>query len=388
MNYDFDRVIDRRGTNSAKWDVPAGQLPMWVADMDFAAAPEIIAALRARLDHGVLGYSEVSPRWRRAVADWWYHRHDWAVQPDWLTFCVGVVPALSSLTRTLTEPGSKVVIQAPVYHLFKNCVRNSGRVPVSNDLVYRQGGYQIDWKDLAVKLADPDTHLMFLCNPQNPTGNVWSAEQLARLGQLAAANDVVVVADEIHCDLTMPGVSYTPFASVNQVNADIAVTLVAPTKAFNIAGVQSAAVITANPALRATVEAGLTRDELTEPNAFAIEATVAAFTQGKAWLDQCRVYIRRNKERLESFIAAELPELTVVPSQAMYLLWIDCARLTKDTTELCDFLRQTTGLYVNPGGMYGKKAKRFIRINIGCPARTLEDGLTRLKTGVQAWQAR
>jgi len=388
MKYDFDSVINRRGTNAAKWDVPASQLPMWVADMDFRAAPEIIAALQARLDHGVFGYTDTPDTWRQAIADWWYYRHGWAVQPDWLTFCTGVVPALSSLTRTLAEPGANVVIQAPVYHLFDICIRNSGRVPVSNDLLYRKGGYQINWKDLTAKLADPDTHLMVLCNPQNPTGNVWSADQLARLGELAAANDVIVVADEIHCDLTMPGVTYTPFASVNAVNAANSVTLVAPTKAFNIPGLQTSAVITSDEALRTRVAAGLNRDELTEPNAFAIEATVAAFTQGKAWLDQARVYIRRNKDRVESFVAAELPEVKVVASQATYLLWLDCGQLAGDTTEFCDFLRHSTGLYLNPGKMYGDKAGRFVRMNIGCPAKTLEDGLARLRTGVIAWQAR
>ncbi|MDR0849816.1 MAG: pyridoxal phosphate-dependent aminotransferase [Propionibacteriaceae bacterium] len=386
--YDFDTILNRRGTNSEKWNVAPGELPMWVADMDFRTAPEIIDAVTRKADSGVYGYTSVPPEFAKAIASWWYKRHAWEVDPAWVSYALGVVPAISSLIRTFTKSSGNVLVQTPVYNMFFNCIRNSGRKAVTNDLVYENGEFRIDWEDLEAKLADPKTSLFILCNPQNPTGQVWSREDLARMGQLAAANDVVVIADEIHCDLTTPGIRYIPFASIDETCANNAITLVSPTKAFNIPGLQTSAVIASNEDLRGQARQSLRRDDLNEPNAFAIEAAIAAFTKSQRWLDELRVYIHRNKEQLTDFLARNLPQLYVVPSQATYLPWVDFSAIVDDTTELTEFIRKETGLFINPGALYGDNGKAFVRINVACPSAVLQDGLYRLRTGIDAWVAR
>ncbi len=385
MAFDFDAIIDRRNTNSEKWDVAEGELPMWVADMDFMTAPPIIEAVRARAASGVYGYTAVPPAFASSVAAWWTRRHGWEVDPAWVCFCIGIVPALSSLVRTFSEPGGNVLVQTPVYNCFFTSIANSGRRVVSSDLIYRDGVYQTDWTDLEAKLADPATSLFLLCNPQNPTGNLWTAQELARIGDLAARHDVVVIADEIHCDLTAPGIGYTPYASASQACAQNSIVLVSPTKAFNIPGLKASAMIVADPDLRATAQAGLNRDEINEPNAFAAEAAVAAFTKGEPWLDALRAYVFANRQRLTDFVTARLPALRVVPSQATYLVWVDCTGLTADTAGLCEDIRRSTGLFINPGNLYGNNGKGFVRINIACPTSLLDDGLDRLRRGIEIW---
>ncbi|MDR2975669.1 MAG: pyridoxal phosphate-dependent aminotransferase [Propionibacteriaceae bacterium] len=388
MTYDFDTILDRRETNSLKWDVAEGELPMWVADMDFRAATEITEAVVKRAATGVFGYSIVPAEFRRAVSRWWTTRYDWAVDPAWVDFCDGVVPAISSLVRTLTAPGEGVVVQSPVYNCFYSSIRNSGRTVLVNDLLYIDGRFRIDWPDLEAKLADPKARVLLLCNPQNPTGDLWTSAELADLGALAAANDVVVIADEIHCDITEPGVRYQPFAAVDAVCEQNSITLVSPTKAFNIPGLQTSAVIAANPELRERAIAGLNRDEIAEPNVFAVEAAVTAYTVGVEWLDEMRHYVWRNRARLEQFVAEQIPDLHVIPSQATYLAWIDCGGLGEDSQDFCAFLRQETGLVLSAGEIFGDNAHTFVRMNLACPATMLDDGLDRLYRGVAAWKKR
>ena len=232
--YDFDTPIDRTNTQSLKWDVAENELPMWVADMDFKTAPEIIEAVNKRAAHGVFGYSIIPESWNEAVAGWWSRRHNWDIDKDWLVFCTGVIPSVSSIVRKLTTPNENVVIQTPVYNIFFNSIINNGRRVLENPLRYENGEYSIDWEDLKNKLANPQTSLMILCNPQNPSGKIWSKEDLSRIGELCARYYVTVVSDEIHCDLTDPGKEYIPFASVSDVCRDISITCVAPTKTFNL----------------------------------------------------------------------------------------------------------------------------------------------------------
>ena len=290
MSHDFDRLTDRRGSNSLKWDVTERELPMWVADMDFETAPEITEALKKRAEHGIFGYTTVPEAWREAVAGWWQRRHNFEMDRDWLVFCTGVVPAVSSAVRKLTTAGEAVLVQPPVYNIFYNSICNNGRRVIENRLLYDWKSYRIDWKDLENKLKDPQTALMLLCKPQNPTGSIWSREELGRIGQLCAANHVTVISDEIHCDLTEPGYGYIPFASVSEECAQNSITCIAPTKAFNLAGLQTAAVAVPNEYLRHKMERALNSDEVAEPNAFAIDAAIAAFTQGEEWLDDLRNY--------------------------------------------------------------------------------------------------
>lgn len=385
--YDFETVIDRRNTNSLKWDVAEHELPMWVADMDFQTAPEIRAAIAARAAHGVFGYQVIADAWYQAYMDWWRGRHDFSIQRDWLVFTTGVVPAISSVVRKLTTTGEKVLLHTPVYNIFFSSILNNGRQVLESPLRYDGTAYQIDFIDLEKKLSDPQTTLMILCNPHNPTGNIWDRETLARIGVLAAKHHVLVLSDEIHCDLTAPGRAYTPFASVSEVCRENSITCVAPTKAFNLAGLQTAAVVVPNAALRHKVWRALNTDEVAEPNAFAVDAAVAAFTQGGDWLDALRVQIQHNKELAAAYIGREIPNLSVVPSQATYLLWLDCTNLMGFAWEAASFLREQTGLYLTAGEPFGSNGAAFLRMNIACPQEVVQDGLERLKAGITDYEA-
>ncbi len=385
MTYDFNKVINRRNTNSMKWNVKESELPMWVADMDFQTAPEIREALAKRVEHGVFGYAELPNAWREAYVYWWESRHHFTIEKDWLIFCTGIVPAISSLVRKLTTPAEKVLIQSPVYNMFFNSIVNNGRQILDNPLIYDGTEYHMDFEDLEAKLADPQTALMILCNPHNPVGKIWDKETLARIGELCAKHHVVVVSDEIHCDLTAPGYEYTTFASINETCRMNSVTCIAPTKTFNIAGCQTAAVSVPNPVLRHKVWRGFNTDEIAEPNAFAVDAAIAAFTKGAAWLDELRGYIQTNREIVEQYVAEYIPQVKVVPSKATYLLWLDFGSLNISTTEICKSIRENTGLYFTAGAQYGGDGDHFVRMNIACPKETLMDGLARLKKGMEAF---
>ena len=259
MKFDFDKVIDRRGTGSLKWDVPENELPMWVADMDFQTAPCIREALSARVEHGIFGYSIIPDEWADAYVNWWGSRHGFAIDRDWLVFCSGVIPAISTAVRKLTTPAENVVVQTPVYNIFFNSIYNNGRNILESPLKYDGEGYAMDFENLEAKLADPQTSLMILCNPQNPAGKIWDKETLAHVGELCAKYGVTVISDEIHCDLTDPGKEYVPFVTASDTCRDISVTCIAPTKTFNIAGIQTAAIVVPDKFLRHKMWRGLTQ---------------------------------------------------------------------------------------------------------------------------------
>ena len=383
MKYDFDRMTDRRGVGSLKWDVPERELPMWVADMDFETAPEIIEALKKRVEHGIFGYSVVTEDWYQAYRSWWSRRHHLEMEKEWLIFCTGIVPAISSAVRKLTTVGENVLVQTPVYNIFFNSIRNNGRNILESPLVYRDGEYSVDFGDLEEKLANPQTTLMLLCNPHNPVGKIWDRETLFRIGELCAKHHVLVLSDEIHCDLTDPGYEYVPFASVSQACRDNSITCLAPTKTFNIAGLQTAAVMVPNPVIRHKLDRGLNTDEVAEPNAFAVGAAVAAFQKGEEWLEELREYLSENKRRVREFAEKNLSGIKVVPSRATYLLWLDCSGITEDAGELTAFIRRDSGLYLTEGEEYGACGKAFIRLNPACPRERLEDGMKRLEASVR-----
>lgn len=383
MKYDFDRMTDRRGVGSLKWDVPERELPMWVADMDFETAPEIIEALKKRVEHGIFGYSVVTEDWYEAYRSWWSRRHHLEMEKEWLIFCTGIVPAISSAVRKLTTVGENVLVQTPVYNIFFNSIRNNGRNILESPLVYRDGEYSVDFGDLEEKLANPQTTLMLLCNPHNPVGKIWDKETLFRIGELCAKHHVLVLSDEIHCDLTDPGYEYVPFASVSQACRDNSITCLAPTKTFNIAGLQTAAVMVPNPVIRHKLDRGLNTDEVAEPNAFAVGAAVAAFQKGEEWLEELREYLSENKRRVREFAEKNLSGIKVVPSRATYLLWLDCSGITEDAGELTAFIRRDSGLYLTEGEEYGACGKAFIRLNPACPRERLLDGMRRLEESVR-----
>ncbi len=399
MVYDFDEIISRRGTDSLKWDVKEGELPMWVADMDFKTAPEIREALAARFEHGIFGYSDVPDAWYDSYIYWWKTRHGFELQKEWLIFCTGVIPAISSTVRKLTTPNENVVIQTPVYNIFFNSIINNGCRVLENALLYHDGRYDMDFEDLEAKLSDPQTTMMILCNPQNPAGRIWMRDELARVGELCAKHGVTVISDEIHCDHTIPGKEYIPFASVNETCRRCSITCIAPTKTFNIAGLNTAAVSVPDEHLRNRICRALNTDEVAEPNAFAVTAAVAAFTKGAPWLDALREYLAENRRFACEYIRREIPGAVPVEAEATYLLWVDvsgigvteaaakgrpgCERRTVSEF-IAHELRRITGLYVCEGSEYGMAGDGFLRINLACPRSAVTDGMERLKRGLAA----
>ena len=379
QRYNFDNPPSRRGSLCYKWDCGPDELPMWIADMDFEAAPEIRAALQKRLDHGIFGYDDMGPDWYEAYMGWWRERHGLSMERENLIFSTGVVASISSLVRKLTTPNENVLIQTPVYNIFFNSIVNNGARVLESPLVREGEGWAIDFADLETKLADPQTTLMILCNPHNPVGRIWTRAELARIGALCQKHHVTVISDEIHCDLTAPGLGYQPFAAVDEVCRAVSVTCIAPTKTFNLAGMHSSAVYAADPVLRHKAWRALNTDEVAEPNTFAAPAAIAAFTQGGPWLDAARDYIWANKALVKDFADRELPGVKLNVSQATYLLWVDVSALTENVQDFTHRLRAETGLWVTPGTAYGKAGEGFFRLNVACPRATVEDALGRLQ---------
>ncbi|MCR5278371.1 MAG: pyridoxal phosphate-dependent aminotransferase [Lachnospiraceae bacterium] len=388
MNYDFDTVTDRRSTWSEKWDIKEGELPMWVADMDFKCAPEIKEAMQERLDNGIFGYSYVPDEWASSYVNWWRDKHGFTMAKEWFIFSTGVIPSISSIVRKLTTPAEKVLITTPVYNIFYNCILNQGRVPVESPLVVKNGQYAFDFEDIEKKLSDPQVSLMLLCNPQNPSGTQWSRDDLKRIGDLCAGYGVTVLSDEIHCDICDAGFEYVPFASVSEVNRNISITCISFTKAFNMAGLQSSAVSVPNPLLRHKVWRALNTDEVAEPNSFAVTAAIAAFTRGSDWLTAMNAYVTENKRILSDMLSLEFPEIRPVMGHATYLYWIDVSAITGDkiADDLQAFIRKETGLYIQKGSVYGPGGENYLRINLACPRTILTDGIERLRTGLNRYK--
>ena len=386
MNYNFDDITDRRNTNSLKWDVKDTELPMWVADMDFQTAPEVKKAIVDRAEHGIFGYNTIPDEWYNAYINWWENRHAFTIEKDWLIFCTGVVPAISSVVRKLTTPAENVLILTPVYNIFFNSIINNGRNVLACPLRYRNGVYDIDFEDLEKNLSHPQTTMMILCNPHNPVGKIWSEEILKKIGELCLKHHVIVVSDEIHCDLTETEKSYIPFASVSEECKMNSITCVSPTKAFNLAGLQTAAVIIPNEYLRHKVNRGLNTDEVAEPNSFAITATIAAYNNGAKWLDELRKYVDENRLIVSEFLQKELPQIKYVKSEATYLIWLDCGKIDTHSCAMSQFIRNETGLYISDGQQYGCGGEQFLRLNIACPKILLKDGLSRLKKGILKYE--
>lgn len=385
MNYNFDEITDRRNTNSLKWSVGENELPMWVADMDFKTAPSVTEALTKRAAHGIFGYAVIPDEWYEAYMSWWKNRYSFKIEKDWLIFATGVVPAISSIVRKLTTPAENVLILTPVYNIFFNSILNNGRNVLECPLSYKNKEYGIDFEDLEKKLSDPQTTMMILCNPHNPIGKIWDKKTLKKIGDLCFEHHVTVVSDEIHCDLTETGKSYIPFASVSEKCRMNSITCVAPTKSFNIAGLQTAAVIVPNEVLRHKVWRGLNTDEVAEPNCFAVSAAIAAYKEGGEWLDALRKYIDENRKFVSAFLGMNLPQITLIQSEATYLLWLDCSLLDGDSDQLQKFIRETTGLYLSTGKIYGIGGEHFLRLNIACPRSRLADGLNRLKDAIEKY---
>lgn len=380
--YDFTHAPKRQGTDSVKWHVEPGELPMWIADMDFATAPEIVAALQAKLELGAFGYEEPQASYFAAVASWYQQVHHAQADPSWMTFATGVVPAISAIVRRVTDIGDNVLVQAPVYNIFYNSIENNGRHVLASDLQYAAGQYAVDWADLEAKLAAPLTTLMILCNPHNPIGKVWTKAELTQLAELCLKHHVILLADEIHGDLVLAGADYTPVFSLEAELRQNTITLVSPSKTFNVAALHAATAIVPDPALHARVDRGLNRDEVAEPNLLAIPGTIAAYTKGAAWLTALKQQLWANHQLAVEFIQQELPQVRVASGPATYLMWLDVHAYGQSATALTQQIRQRTGLIVSDGTVYRGNGDQFLRLNFACPEAMLQDGLARLKRGL------
>ena len=385
MKYNFDEIIPRRGTNSYIWDSAgdADVLPMWVADMDFRTAPPVVEALRKRVEHGIFGYVRVPDAYYAAVTNWFARRHDWQIEKEWIIYTTGVVPALSAVIKALTAPGDKVMVQTPVYNCFFSSIRNNGCGMIANPLIYRNGTYQIDFADLEQKAADPSVKVLLLCNPHNPAGRVWTKQELTRIGDICIRNNVWVVADEIHCELVFPGHTYIPFASISQEFLMHSVTCTSPSKAFNLAGLQIANIISADTDIRTKIDKAININEVCDVNPFGVEALMAAYNDGEEWLEELKQYLFANYNYLRVYFEEYLPEFPVATLEGTYLVWADCSVLNQSSDETVKTLLEKEKLWVNEGSLYGEAGEGFIRINIACPRQQLIEGLNRLRRALK-----
>lgn len=391
MTYDFDEIIPRRGTNSYKWDSAAEDdiLPMWVADMDFRTVPAVTEALRRRVEHGIFGYTRVPDSYYESIINWFGRRHGWKIEKDWILYCTGVVPAISAIIKAMTEPGDKVLIQGPVYNCFYSSISNNGCKSVSSPLIYEHNTYRMDFEDLELKASDPAVKLALLCNPHNPAGRVWTREELARFGEICLRHGVTIVSDEIHCELTMPGYTYTPLASVSPELQEKSIVCCSPSKSFNIAGLQIANIICADADIRNTINNALSTNKVCDVNPFGVEATPAAYSkEGEEWLIQLMKYIQGNYEYMTGFCREHLPDFPVTVLEGTYLAWMNCRCLGMKSEQLERKLLEETGLQLNAGIMYGPEGEGFMRWNLACPRANVEEGLRRFFSFTETYRNR
>jgi cystathionine beta-lyase len=387
-NYDFDKIIDRYHTSCLKWDFNQRTfgrediLPMWVADMDFPAPEAVVEALVNRAKHGIYGYSDGMEGYYGVLIDWMKERHGWEIQRDWISFSPGIVPALNELVRSLTKPGDKILVQLPVYPPFFQAVKNHGRELVSSQLILEKGRYTMDFTDLEEKFFS-GVKIMILCNPHNPVGRVWERVELERLGQLCLTHGVLVISDEIHSDLIYKGYRHIPFASLSQESALQSIVCTAPSKTFNLAGLQTSNLIIPNTKYRLAFRAALNLTGIHYPNVFGMTAMEAAYRHGRDWLDQLLDYLSGNLRFLNSFLDRELPQITAIQPEGTYLVWLDFSALGMTPKALQNFLVHKAGVGLSPGYLFGPGGEGFARLNIACARSVLEEGLQRIKTAVK-----
>lgn len=386
MKYDFDEIIPRRGTNSVKWDVAKedGVIPMWVADMDFQAAPCIRQALKERMDHGVFGYTLVPNSYYESIISWFDRRHQWHIERDWILYTSGVVPAISAIIKALTEPGDKVLVQTPVYNCFFSSIRNNGCTTAENALVRKGNSYEIDFDDFERQAADEKTKVFLLCNPHNPAGRVWTPDELSRMNNICLKHSVKVIADEIHCELVMPGYKFTPFAAVSKACQDNCITTNSPTKSFNIAGLQIANIITNNDTIKRKIDRAININEVCDVNPFGVIALQTAYNEGESWIDQLNLYLWENYKVLKDFFQEHLPKLKVLKLEGTYLVWVDISATGLKADELTNELLQQGKVMVNSGTLYGKTTGTdYLRLNIAMPRSLMLEALQRIAQVLQ-----
>ncbi len=388
--YSFDTVIDRKNTNSLKYDfaaergLPADVLPLWVADMDFRAPEPVLDALHRAVDHGIFGYSEATPEYYGAVSGWFRERFGWETEPEWLVKTPGVVFALATAVRALTEPGDPILIQPPVYYPFFSVIADNGRRVVENRLLYTDGRYTIDFEDFERKITDNRVKLFLLCSPHNPIGRVWTAEELQRLGGICRKHGVLVISDEIHCDFAFPDHPHSIFLRANPELAERAIVCTAPSKTFNLAGLQASNIWIPGRDVRERFCRTLRRSGSAELNLLGLVACQTAYRQGGAWLDACKAYMRENFAFLRTYLAAHIPEIRPVEPEGTYFAWLDCSGLGLSDEKLDELIIHGAKLWLDAGHIFGGDAGQFQRVVLACPRATLELAVERLRKAVEA----
>jgi cystathionine beta-lyase len=384
----FDRIIDRTGSESMKWVYPRRVLgvedaiPMWVADMDFEAPPAVVEALRRRAEHGVFGYPLVPPSFFAAAAGWLERRHGWKVEKDWMAMTPGIVAALNYLVRALTRPGDGVLIQTPVYHPFYYAIENHGRRLVRNPLRFDGRRYAMDLDDLDRKAAE--AKLLILCSPHNPVGRVWDREELQAVARIAVARGLVVISDEIHHDLVLPGHRHQVLAALGPEIAARTITCIAPSKTFNVPGLTTAAVVASNPDLLKTFEDEAERCGFDLGQVFGIVGFEAAYAHGGPWLDELLPYLAANVDLIETFLTERVPGVRLIRPEGTYLALLDCRGLGLEPDKLNEFFLRQARVYFNDGKMFGPELEGFVRINFACPRSVLREALERVEAAVKA----
>jgi len=385
--YNFDEFIDRRGTDCIKYDFAREYfgtndlIPMWVADMDFRTPDFIMDAIRKRTSHEILGYSKRSDKFYNAVIEWYKRRQNWLIEKEWIVFTPGIVPALHFAVRAYTNPGNKVLIQPPVYHPFFSVISDNHRQVLTNPLKLVDGKYIMDLDNLE-RIIDEKTKLFLFCHPHNPVGRVWSPSELTDLAMICKKNGILIISDEIHSDLILPGFRHHPLVSLPGDFRDITITCVAPSKTFNIAGLSTSVVIIPDHGLREKFNAEIETAHLWTGNIFGNIALETAYTCGDQWLDQLMIYLQHNFELLDKFLKHYIPDIRLVIPEATYLAWLDMRDLPIPNSSIKDFMIRKAGLGCNDGSTFGKEGEGFQRMNIACPAPLLEKALYQLKKAV------
>ncbi len=397
MNFDFDTVHKRIGSDSIKWDYAyqdgelkprdacdgalalSTTLPMWLSDMDFATAPVIVEALEQRARHGIFGYTRPGDGYYQAIIKWTAERYGWAIEKDWILISAGVVPAISMAIQAFTEPGDKVIIQPPVFGPFTTSPQFNGREVVRNSLILEDQRYLMDFVDLEAKAADPKAKMLILCSPHNPVGRVWSCDELTRVGEICQQHDVLILSDEIHCDLIYSWSQFTSFGTIDSAFNDRLILCNGPSKSFNLPGVTTSNTIIPNPRLREQFQ--MVQRNLNDDfgvNVFAALALQTAYEQGLPWLRELLIYLEANYCYLRDTLSRTIPGLRIHRAEAMYLIWIDCRALGLDEPQLLNALLEA-GVYLESGSEFGSTGQGFVRINIACPRTTLEQALERMR---------
>ena len=378
MKYNFDELIERRGTNCVKWDESPSPdvIPLWVADMDFKAAPAILEAVKKRAEHGVFGYNIVPESYYEAVISWFHRRHQWEIQRQWILYTTAVVPAMSCVIKALTMPGEKVLILSPAYNCFFSSIKNNGCEVLESPLKAVGDTFEVDFDDFESKCADEKTTLFLLCNPHNPSGRVWTKEELQRMYDICKKHGVKVVSDEIHCELIMPGHQFVPFGTIT----DDCVVMNSPSKNFNTAGLQIANIICSHPSWRRRIDRAININEVCDVNPFGIVALQAAYNESEDWIDELNQYLWGNYQLLCDFIGENIPQWKVCRLEGTYLPWVDISAMGITSQELCDRLLAEAKVWINPGTMYGPQTgEGYVRFNIAIQRSRLLDALQRIK---------